>query len=115
MPQPKSNLALGTPQALLDRAISSPEGIATRLPTLATAISLRFACYSFRNKERRASTRIYDPDHPRYGISAYDHLTITVEEDPTNSSAILRIIPNDSLLNSIEILHPNTLTPLDKE
>lgn len=64
-----------------DRALQSANGIRITTPTHGAAVSLRARFYSMRKLEREQSLQIYDPEDPRRGVSPYENLAITVEDN----------------------------------
>lgn len=71
-----SMLAYEDIRELMDRAISSENGVATIVDTYGAAIRLRQRIYAFRNLSRKQSTKIYQLDDPMFGKTVYDNLVV---------------------------------------
>lgn len=77
MPQPKSPQAYqDLIETILYPALSSPNGIAVTLPSEALAFSLKMRLFAAVAALRRQSKRVYDKEHPLYGVSDFDKLVI---------------------------------------
>ncbi len=75
----KSPSALSRARAILELALSKPEGVTIPCRDHAEAMSLRFQCHQARSVMREKSKRIFSEDDPRYGVSVYDSLELVVE------------------------------------
>ena len=65
----------------LSRALDSPKGIRVSFDTKSEATRFRHQCNSFRVKDRTDNAELYSPGDPLYGVSAYDELLLTVDEN----------------------------------
>lgn len=63
----------------LDRAMSETKGARVKVASHDIGIRLRMRMHQLRSILRRDSTLIYEPGDPGYDITAYDPLTITIE------------------------------------
>lgn len=86
-------------RSALDRALASDNGIKITLPNPGLAIHFRQRCNKFRALDRAASKKTYpDPEDPKHGTSAYDVLTISLEE---NVALILKRDPSTLLVEEL--------------
>lgn len=57
---------------VFEAALADPKGSRVRVGTQEAAMNMRTRMHYFRNLDRKASTSIYPPDSPNYGVSIYD-------------------------------------------
>jgi hypothetical protein len=81
MPPSASPLAHKDIEATLDRALANGKGVRIFCGDQATATGLRQRVYTLRKLDRRSSLRVYTPDDPMYGKSAYDAVICTPRVD----------------------------------
>lgn len=64
--------------AIFDRAMASPKGIRIRCATHPAAVTLSRRLNTARVIDRRNSVKIYEPGHPNFNVSVWDHLIVTI-------------------------------------
>lgn len=81
MPPSNSILSYEDVRRVLDRALQSPKGLSVKLPSKGSAINFRQRCNKLRLLDRDASRATFEPEDPRHGVSPYDALIFSLEED----------------------------------
>lgn len=101
MSAPKSPHANPHCRALLNRALDRVmaenyrfgSGIQVECPTKQAAYQLRRNCYTLRLREREKNLRAFEPDHPNYGVSPWDQLSMEIHHDPSGKWMLKIWIP----------------------
>lgn len=75
----KSPIAFDDCRAIMNRALASERGIEIECGKKPEAFRMRARCYEARSQDREASKKIYQPDDPQYGQSAWDRLVIRLD------------------------------------
>lgn len=81
MPQAKNIAAFEDLRPHFNQALQSPNGIRIRTASKGAAISMRARFYTLRKLEREASVNLYEPEHPLRGLSPYENLSISIEDN----------------------------------
>lgn len=76
-----SRLAYADCREFLDRALEDPKGARLWVGTEDKAIFFRMRCNQARQIERAESARLYPRDDPKWGVCAYDILTLRLKSD----------------------------------
>jgi hypothetical protein len=87
MPLPKSTAAFADCEERFAQALDSVRGKAFTLPDPGSARRFSQRMNTLRSIIRKNSKEVYDPGHPSYGTSIYDHLKVSI--DPENPCRIL--------------------------
>jgi hypothetical protein len=87
MPLPKSADAYREVEDYFDRALKAPKGIAVTVASPGQAVQLAQKLNHYRERLRKDSKKVYDPNHPAYGVSIYDKLQ--VKKDPDNDCRVI--------------------------
>lgn len=80
-----SRLAYDDIFKILDRAIESPLGIRVKFADRGAAFRFRTRLHYARNIDRKDNKANFDPDHPMFGRSIYDSVTV---KDPVKEGPI---------------------------
>jgi hypothetical protein len=81
MPQAKNIAAFEDLRPHYNRALQSPNGIRIRCASSGAAVSMRARFYTLRKLEREASVDLFPPEHPLRGLSPYENLSISIEDN----------------------------------
>src|SRR5689334_805423 len=65
----------------LDRALADPLGIRIPQPSRDAATRLRARIHYARKLTRQANMETYPPDHPMFGRSEYDKISVRIREE----------------------------------
>lgn len=87
----------------LDAALADPMGVRIKLDHEAAAIHFRMRCHQARKINREDNCKIYENDHPLWGRSEYDLLTLRIRHD-ADDNTYLYIEKNDTVPGEIELL-----------
>lgn len=63
-------------RAALDKALDSPKGVRLSFEDKKAAVTFCGRVHSFRWRDRKENQKIYSPDDPMFGRSAYDPLML---------------------------------------
>jgi len=67
-------------RAVLDKALASEKGVLLRFPDEKAAQTFRGRVHTLRYLDRKENKKIYAPDDPMFGRSAYDPLMVKTRE-----------------------------------
>ena len=111
MGQPTHRVSYEVEFGLLDQALESKKGARVKVRSLDSGQHLRQRLHSARRVDRRDSTRLYDPDHPAHGQSAYDKLVCRIKK--VNAQWWLYIEQRNAETFEVEEIEENnpTITP----
>lgn len=97
MSLPKSPLAYADCQEFLDLAMGDAQGARRFIGAdYQPASYFRFRCLNYRVLDREANARLYPEGHKMHGMSIYDNLYLTIEQDTENNFWVYaqkRILP----------------------
>lgn len=99
MTTPTSRLAYKPYYEILDRALASERGVRIRVSDRGAANQMRVRLHTARSLARDLSREMYDVGDPKHGISAYDELTVRVQNDGDD---IVVVIEPNAILGEIE-------------
>ena len=91
MSLPKSPLAYADCQEFLDLAMGDAQGARRFIGAdYQPASYFRFRCLNYRVLDREANARLYPEGHKMHGMSIYDNLYLTIEQDTENNFGSMR-------------------------
>lgn len=106
-----SRLAYDDAYAIMDAAIVDDKGVRVRMLDHAAANHMRARCHMARVLDRRENAATYERPHPMHGVSAYDRLKLTIEEDGVG--CWLMLIRNNVIPGEVESLTTGEQLSLD--
>ena len=106
MPLPFNRSAFGDCFALFDQAVASPRGVQRLFDDPGAAAAFRMRLYQARALDRKNNRLIYSaqPDHPMYGVSEFEQITIRIIEDPSRGKWLCRLEKVDYASMEVEEL-----------
>jgi hypothetical protein len=105
-----SRLAYSDCFDLMEKAIADPKGIQIKFAKYEDAHHFRLRLHSSRKIDRKDNMILYGEDHPMYGRSVYDQLTMRIRK-LGDDSAWLRLERIDAREFEIESLSESPLQP----
>jgi len=109
MSSPTTRQAYTDIYTLLDRCLSTSNGIRIKVENYDKAVFLRMRIHQARTITREDNARIYaeQPDHPMFGASEYDKYQVRIRcEDGPDNPTWLYIEPRTADILGIETLEP---------
>lgn len=96
-------------RACLNAAMETPNGIRLKFPNHKAAMRFANKCYTVRSRERTAAAKRHDVDHPQYGRSPWEDISIRIytPEGPENET-LLDILPPHVIRQMIDAVDPVT-------
>ena len=93
----------------LNAAMQATNGLRLKFPNLKAATRFANKCYTIRSRERRASERRHNEDHPQYGQSPWEDISIRIAtpEGPEGET-ILDMLPPHVVRQQINAVDPLT-------
>lgn len=104
MPPSKALVSFADVQEIMSRALQTPRGVRIKCPSMGQAMQLRQRAYSFRQRDRDDSKKMYAQDDPRYAASEYDILKVTVIEEAEQWYTVFEKFDPEKLKEIIEEL-----------
>lgn len=105
MTLPTSREAYADYYALWDRALVDPHGIRIRVRDYDTAIFHRHRLHKARSISKAESRQLYEPGDPKFDVSPYDRLMVTIRRNPETDYFYLILTPRTlGLIGEIESL-----------
>ena len=83
----------------MTQVIESEKGLKITFPTKGIAVNFRQRCATTRLRMQKRNTEFYKPDHPSYGKTAFDGISMHVREE--DGKGVLIATKDGSDLNSI--------------
>ncbi len=80
MPISNSRLSYQDCYKVMDQALEDDIGARCQLPDHDAAVFFRMRMHQARQIDRKDNKVLYEPDHPLYGRSTYDRLTVRIKE-----------------------------------
>lgn len=104
MPPSNSTLAYRDIEEIFERAIANGKGIRIKCPTPGAAKSIQVRAYKYRTIDRKENKKIFGPDDPLHGRSAYDCLLLSVKRIKEQWYLIIEVSTSERLEALVEDL-----------